>query len=205
MKERKNGINPLMSLIDALIEGGAEVHLIDQSDPSEIVEHVYIAKPEEVDEIEEEIPFMEDDICPYDGDCNDCPCETECAEDLGLDLPGYYDDDFEPDMWGIPDIARIVFSGRATIVFWEDGTKTVVKCSENEEYERYAGFAAACMKKMFGSTTRAKAIMDECAVEQVVEKKKKTDDRMDAVETQVACAPVMDPSIQEAINEALAK
>lgn len=45
---------------------------------------------------------------------------------------------------------RIVFNPPATIVFWKDGTKTVVKCSEGEPFSEYAGFCAALTKKIFG-------------------------------------------------------
>ena len=57
-----------------------------------------------------------------------------------------------------PRVKRIIYHNPATIVFWEDGTKTVVKCMEGEKYEKYAGFCAALAKKMYGSTTRAKKI-----------------------------------------------
>ena len=92
---------------------------------------------------DEEIPFC-DELDGFEV-CEDCDL---CAEE-------------EPPMWGIPDVRRIIFSDPATIVFWEDGTKTVVKCMKGEKFERYAGFAMACMKKMFGSTSRAKAIMED--------------------------------------------
>lgn len=53
-------------------------------------------------------------------------------------------------------IDRIIFNEPATIVFWADGTKTVVKCMEGELFDRYAGFCAALAKRVFGSTSRAK-------------------------------------------------
>ena len=165
-------------------------------------------------EDDDDLPFS-DDECPYSGDCEDCPYEDKCAEDTE-DIDGWNvicksyadDDDTEPDMWGIPEIDHVVFSGRATIVFWEDGTKTVVKCMEGEKFERYAGFAAACMKKMFGSTSRAKSVMDYFTVEQhVAEKKKKKKDKDIVLPGQMSIADVMplDKVIQEAIDEALTK
>ena len=98
---------------------------------------------------DEEIPFC-------DLDCSECDlCQEECF-DCEFAWEG------EPMMWGIPDVDRVIFNPPATIVFWDDGTKTVVRCMEDQPYEKYAGFAMACMKKMFGSTSRAKAIMQEC-------------------------------------------
>lgn len=53
-------------------------------------------------------------------------------------------------------IDRIIYNEPATIVFWADGTKTVVKCMEGEPFDKYAGFCAALAKKIYGSTSRAK-------------------------------------------------
>ncbi len=47
---------------------------------------------------------------------------------------------------------EIIYNDAATIVYWSDGTKTVVKCNENDEYSEYAGFVAAVAKKMYGGT-----------------------------------------------------
>lgn len=51
---------------------------------------------------------------------------------------------------------RIVYSGDRTIVFWNDGTKTIVKLREGDEFDEYLGFIAAYAKKMFSSTSRLK-------------------------------------------------
>lgn len=87
-------------------------------------------------------------------------CDHDC-ENCDLFNEGDVEADDAP-MWGIPDVEYIIFNQPATIVFWSDGTKTVVKAMEGEKFEKYAGFAMACMKKMFGSTSRAKAIMADC-------------------------------------------
>lgn len=47
-------------------------------------------------------------------------------------------------------IKKVVFNDPATIVFWDDGTKTVVKC-ENEEYDPEKGLAMAIAKKALGN------------------------------------------------------
>lgn len=47
---------------------------------------------------------------------------------------------------------EIIYHDAATIVYWTDGTKTVVKCNENDEYSEYFGFIAAVAKKMYGGT-----------------------------------------------------
>lgn len=56
-------------------------------------------------------------------------------------------------------VNRIIFSPPATIVFWKDGTKTVVKCADGEPFSEYNGFAAALLKKVFGSNSAVKKII----------------------------------------------
>lgn len=50
----------------------------------------------------------------------------------------------------IPEIKRVIFHEPATIVFWSDSTKTVVKCMEGEEFDEEKGIAMAFMKKLYG-------------------------------------------------------
>jgi len=50
----------------------------------------------------------------------------------------------------VPEIKRVIFNGPATIVFWNDNTKTVVKCMEGEEFDEEKGIAMAFMKKLYG-------------------------------------------------------
>lgn len=48
-------------------------------------------------------------------------------------------------------IRRVVFNEPATIVFWEDGTKTVVKCQEEDVFMPETGIALCYMKKLFNN------------------------------------------------------
>ena len=48
-------------------------------------------------------------------------------------------------------IKRVVFNNPATVVLWEDGTKTVVKVQDGEIFDKEKGFAMAVLKKMFGN------------------------------------------------------
>ena len=50
----------------------------------------------------------------------------------------------------LPKIKSVIYNHPATIVFWKDGTKTVVKC-ENEEYDPEKGLAMAIAKKALGN------------------------------------------------------
>lgn len=47
-------------------------------------------------------------------------------------------------------IKDVIFNDPATIVFWNDGTKTVVK-AENEPFDREKGLAMAIAKKFLGN------------------------------------------------------
>lgn len=49
-------------------------------------------------------------------------------------------------------IKKVIFNEPATIMFWEDGTKTVVKCSKRDTYDYEKGIAMAVAKKVFGNT-----------------------------------------------------
>lgn len=54
---------------------------------------------------------------------------------------------------------RILKSGAVTIVFWYDGTKTIVKLQAGEQPDDYSAFTAALAKKVFGSNSNVKKII----------------------------------------------
>lgn len=47
-------------------------------------------------------------------------------------------------------LKKVIYSGPATIAFWDDGTKTVVKCGDNDIYDEEKGLAMATLKKLYG-------------------------------------------------------
>ncbi len=49
-------------------------------------------------------------------------------------------------------IRDVIFSDPATVVFWSDGTKTVVKTRGGEKYDKEKGLAMAIVKKITGNT-----------------------------------------------------
>ena len=51
----------------------------------------------------------------------------------------------------LPDIKNVIFNDPATIVFWSDGTKTVVKVQDGEPYDAEKGLAMAISKKALGN------------------------------------------------------
>lgn len=56
----------------------------------------------------------------------------------------------------VPEIERVIFHEPATIVFWSDNTKTIVKCMEGELFDEEKGIAMAFMKKMYGDKYKQK-------------------------------------------------
>lgn len=53
---------------------------------------------------------------------------------------------------------RIIFNPPATIVFFQDGTKTVVKCAEGEKFDPYTGFCYAFTEHFLGSISHIKKL-----------------------------------------------
>lgn len=49
-------------------------------------------------------------------------------------------------------IKKVIFNNPATIVYWSDGTKTVVKCGDNDTFDPEKGLAMAISKKSFNNT-----------------------------------------------------
>ena len=48
-------------------------------------------------------------------------------------------------------IKKIMYKPPATIVFWNDGTKTVAVCEKGDTYNRELGFALCVLKKKYGN------------------------------------------------------
>ncbi len=86
---------------------------------------------------------MEDNYCPFD----------ECF------------------LYALPPIGRIAFYDDTTVVYWCDGTKTVVRRGEGEPDSKYTAFTAAVAKKLFGSTSAVKKVIDEYDTEKIKERR----------------------------------
>lgn len=56
-------------------------------------------------------------------------------------------------------VKKLIYHGPATIVYWADGEKTVVKCMDADTFDPMAGFCAALAKKVYGSTGTVKQII----------------------------------------------
>lgn len=54
---------------------------------------------------------------------------------------------------------KIIFNDPVSVVFWEDGEKTVVRRHKGEPYDKYTAFCAALAIKIFGSNTEVNRIV----------------------------------------------
>ena len=57
-------------------------------------------------------------------------------------------------------IKDVIINPPATIIFWEDGTKTVSKCDDSDTYSLETGFLVCIAKKVYGNKPFRK-IMEE--------------------------------------------
>lgn len=47
-------------------------------------------------------------------------------------------------------IKKVIFNDPATVILWNDGTKTVVKCMEGDEFDEEKGLAMCLLKGILG-------------------------------------------------------
>ena len=50
-----------------------------------------------------------------------------------------------------PKVEKAIFNPPATVIIWNDGTKSVVKCQNGEPFDAEKGFALAYLKKLLGN------------------------------------------------------
>lgn len=72
---------------------------------------------------------------------------------LGVDVPLSYTDykKKEKSTMTAESIKNVIFNPPATIVFWSDGAKTAVKCSEKDIFDPEKGIAMAIAKRCGGN------------------------------------------------------
>ena len=69
-----------------------------------------------------------------------------------------------------PEPTKVLYSGNRTIVFWNDGDKTIVKCAQGQVFDEYNGFVAALAKKLYGSTSKVKKVIKKTMEHQDLKK-----------------------------------
>ena len=58
-----------------------------------------------------------------------------------------------------PTPERIIFNGRTTVVFWSDGSKSMVRCDDVDNYDREMAVAMCLAHKMMGSKAKFKKLV----------------------------------------------
>lgn len=61
----------------------------------------------------------------------------------------------------LPMPVNVIFRNPATIVFWDDGDKTVVKCQPGDTFSAEAGLTAAMLKKYMGNDNTFNKVINE--------------------------------------------
>ena len=56
---------------------------------------------------------------------------------------------------------NVIFHNPATIVFWDDGDKTAVKCQPGDTFSAEAGLTAAMLKKYMGNDNTFNKVINE--------------------------------------------
>lgn len=65
---------------------------------------------------------------------------------FNVTLPKTYEDCFF-----VPKPKKIIYNNPCTIVLWEDGTKTICRVQEGQEFSEYYGYLACLAKKIYGT------------------------------------------------------
>lgn len=50
-------------------------------------------------------------------------------------------------------IDKVIYNPPATIILWNDGTKTMSKCDKEDAYDKATGFMLCVLKKKYGNKT----------------------------------------------------
>ena len=53
--------------------------------------------------------------------------------------------------YGLPSVEKVIHNKPATIVYWSDGDKTVVKATKGDKYDKEKGLLISIAKKLMGS------------------------------------------------------
>lgn len=61
----------------------------------------------------------------------------------------------------LPMPLNVIFHNPATIVYWDDGDKTVVKCQPGDVFSEEAGLTAAMLKKYMGNDNTFNKVINE--------------------------------------------
>ena len=80
-------------------------------------------------------------------------------DDFGCEIKKYVENRLNSDETNkmhFPEIKKVIFNYPATIVFFTDDSKTVVKCKEGEEFSPWAGVSLCIVKRLYGDNFHKK-------------------------------------------------
>ena len=66
-----------------------------------------------------------------------------------------------PASTSLPLPENVIFNDPATIVYWDDGTKTVVKCQPGDVFSAETGLTTAMLKKYMGNDNTFNRVINE--------------------------------------------
>lgn len=110
-----------------------------------------------------------------------------------LNLDGYDTEAFK--------IKNVVFNYPATIVLWDDGTKTVVKCQDGDTYSKETGLALCIAKKALGNQGNFNEVFKKWIPED--ERTSGGDEEVVVIPTKALFNPDFMAAVSENIDKAL--
>lgn len=91
------------------------------------------------------------DTCTYtDPYLDEIVFDAQCKAEEVDEIPSFNRSIIAPKQTYLPWPKDVIFNAPATIVLWDDGSKTVVKCMDGEEFNPEVGLAMCFCKKVMG-------------------------------------------------------
>lgn len=87
------------------------------------------------------------------------PTEDPFAKGWNLAMQHIRDNPPAPALLPLP--VNVIFNDPATIVFWNDGTKTVVKCQPGDVFNAETGLTTAMLKKYMGNDNTFNRVIND--------------------------------------------
>lgn len=151
-----------------------------------------------------------DDMKKYEGEI--CEIEAISFDGEGASVTGnYYTWDIRAleyvnNKSEVDDLDHYIINNEATILFWDDGTKTIVKRTKEDKFDKRVAFLTAYFQKNSGlSRTKANKFLANLKVEEPKEKIKKVKEskEKDKKVTKVSKAenPIEEVQLEELVKE----
>lgn len=110
-------------------------------------------------------PEHTNDIFEYEKLMKDCGCGPFALDRFRKLF------NIKPREFILPAIKNVYFNPPATVVLWDDGTKTVVKCQDGDTYSKETGLALCMAKKAMGNSSKFNDIFKKWIPEEKKPKK----------------------------------